>query len=81
MPVEEVFVINETVGVAQLQDLIVSRGVNQLAQPGLGNLLQHLPEDVVAHPAHVEADPLVQLPRLLDNEGVWGTDFRQERSH
>ena len=32
------------------------------------------------HPAHVEGDPLVELARLLDDEGVRGLDLRQQRS-
>ena len=49
--------------------------VHQLAQPGLWHLLQHLPEDVVTDPAHIEGHPLVQLARLLYDERVRCANF------
>ena len=51
-------------------DLFMCSRSGQFAEPGPGDLLQHPPEDLVPHPAHVESDSLVELPGLGDDEGV-----------
>ena len=69
-PVKEELVVHQRIIGAKFQDLLVSPGPGQQAQSGVRELLQHPPEHLVSHPAHVERHPLVELPRLGDYEGV-----------
>ena len=50
----------------------------ELTESGARHLLQHGPHHLVPHPAHVEGDSPVQLPRLGDDERVRGGDLGQE---
>ena len=71
-PVEEELVVHEGVVRAERHDLLVGAGTGEEAESGGRELLQHPPEDLMPHPAHVKCDSLVQLPRLGDYEGVGG---------
>ena len=72
MTIKEIFIVQYGVLRAELQDITVSVGPAQLAQPGLRDLLQHPPHHLVPHPAHVELDSPVEEPGLQDLVGGGG---------
>ena len=75
-PVEEILIVWQTVIRDELHDLLVRLHPGQLAQPGGGVLLQHLPHHLVPHTPHVEDDSLVAAPgrqdHLLAGDGLRG---------
>ena len=66
-PVEEILIVWQTVVRDELHDLLVRLHPGELAQPGGGVLLQHLPHHLVPHTPHVEDDPLVAAPGRQDH--------------
>ena len=54
-PVEEELVVDEAVVRAERHDLLVRGGAGQQPQPRPRQLLQHPPQHLVPHPAHVQA--------------------------
>ena len=71
-PVEEELVVHEGVVWAELHDLGVGSSPGEEAESRGRKLLQHPPEHLVSHAAHVERDSLVQLAGLGNNERVGG---------
>ena len=61
-----------------LSHLFVSPRCGKLTESGARHLLQHGPHHLVPHPAHVEGDAPVQLPRLGDDERVRSGDLGEE---
>ena len=59
--VEEVLVLGEGVGVAQVQDFLVRGRVGQPAQPGSWPSCQSFPKNLVFVTAHIERNALVDL--------------------
>ena len=56
----------------------MSPSCGEFAESGPRDLLEHGPHHLVPHPAHVEGDAPVQLPRLGDDERVRGGDLWQK---
>lgn len=70
MPVKEVFVVHDGVGVAGGNDVFVRGGEGQLPQPGLRVQPQVAPHHLVLLSAHVQGHPGVHLPTLGYRERI-----------
>ncbi len=78
--VEEVLVVHQGVGVAQLHYLVVVAGQGQPAQPGPRIGPQGAPEGLVLLPTHVEENPLVDLRDSPKQKGEFGSVARSNKS-